>query len=83
MYLQALKDGIPFFEWPKWIEKKLDRVYLDFIYKKKQTSAKMVNPKHVYLRFNVVEGYNCQQSSGKELQDHSQLFQMIKHLILN
>ena len=60
MYHQAVSAGVPFFEWPKWIEKMLDRIYLDFMYKKKQLNSKSnINPLNVCINYLIfIEGHH-------------------------
>ena len=40
MFAQAQKEKRPFYEWHAWIEKQLDRLFLEYQYKKKLKQVK-------------------------------------------
>jgi hypothetical protein len=47
MYAQVQKTEVPFYNWPKWIEEQLDRVFMNFLYRKKQAVSVSVKPEFV------------------------------------
>jgi len=47
MYKHATEKKVPFFEWPKWIEGELDRVYLNYIYRRPNRVKKLIEDQTV------------------------------------
>jgi hypothetical protein len=38
---------VPFYNWPKWIEEQLERVFMDFLYRQKKAVSVSVKPEFV------------------------------------
>ena len=68
LFTQVQKLGLPFNEWPKWVEKELGRIYLEKLYDErhatrihnlKQSLAvkKEVLTHHYYAEFKTIHDY--------------------------
>lgn len=53
MYKEALKQNIPFFEIYKWIEKELDKVYLNYLYGKDKCARNVINSLYIDDELNL------------------------------
>ena len=40
MYEEAKAANVPFYKWNQWIDEQLGRIYLNYIYRKKQRNSK-------------------------------------------
>ena len=47
MYTQVQKEEVPFYQWQKWIDAKLERVYLEAIYRKQEKQKQVNKPGYV------------------------------------
>lgn len=68
LYTNVLKQGLPFYEWPKWIDKELGRMYLEKIYQERQLKKtqslkrclavrKELMTHHYYAAFTLTPDY--------------------------